>query len=154
MGIIIATNILGFGVGAVIFAFLFPYVLQAINYVISIPVLGDLIRFGTEHAYIVFPYSAIITSALAAVTTFLICRPTPKGRKIGVTVLGIYMFIRYVFLTVSLFQLNGYDFVFVVFAVVALAVCAFIIFSGIHIEDKVENTLNNAETLGKEGKIL
>lgn len=144
MGIMIVTNIVGFAVGAGVFTFLFPYVLQFINYVISIPILGDLIRFGTEHAYIVFPYSAVITSALAAIATFLICRPTPRMRKPGVSLLGGYMLVRYVLLTISLFQLNGYAFVFVVFAAVALAVSAFIIFLGLHGENEAKGTSNSA----------
>ncbi len=124
--LIVVSNILGVAVGGAAFYFLFPYIMQAVNWVISIPVLGDILRFGTEHAYIVFPYSGLVNTMLAGYITLLICQPTAKGKKIGAIVLGCLMAVYYVVFTIDLFYRNGFDFVFIVFALVSVGASIFV----------------------------
>lgn len=121
---VVITNILGAIVGVYALWFIFPIVLRIIAYIIEIPVLGDIIRFGTEPAYIVFPYSAVIASVMSASLASIVCQPSKSGKKIGVTTLGVWMLLQFGFTTISLFQHNGYAFVFVVFAAIA-AFCSF-----------------------------
>ena len=113
-------NILGFIAGFFILTVFFPIVLNITNYVISIPVIGDWLRFGTEHAYIVFPCSVLITSACATAAAYFICPPTKSGKKIGVIATGIVMIPLYANTVISLFKYNGYHFVFIVFALSAI----------------------------------
>lgn len=127
----VVLNVLGLVVGYLILACLFPLVMVIINFVISIPVLGDILRFGTEPAYIVFPYTAFITSALSIAAAYFICPRNAKGRKIGVIILGVLMFLSYAATTISLFRENGYDFVFIVFAIAAIICSGYCVVLGI-----------------------
>lgn len=121
----IILNIIGFIVGCVAFFYLFPIIMHIITYIISIPVLGDILRFGTEPAYIVFPYSVFANSAISAGIAYYICPRNKKQRKIGLILLGIVMIPAYANTTISLFRNNGYEFVFVVFALCAI-ICVFL----------------------------
>ena len=117
---IVILNIVGFILGYLILWLGFPLVMQGLAYVISIPVLGDLIRFGVEPTYIVFPYSAWIVSAIAGWVCFKICSPTQTDKRIGMILLGIAGAIQYTYATISLFRHNGFEFVFIIFALSAL----------------------------------
>lgn len=117
---IVVLNVVGFILGWLTLCYGFPIIMKGINYIISIPVLGDLIRFGVEPAYIVFPYSAWIASTIAGFICYKICAPTRTNKRIGMIALGVAGVVQYTKATISLFRYNGYDFVFIVFAVSAL----------------------------------
>lgn len=127
---IVILNIVGFILGWLTLCYGFPLIMKGLAYLISIPVLGDLIRFGVEPAYIVFPYSAWIASAIAGIVCYKVCAPTKTNKRIGMIILGVAGVIQYTNTTISLFRHNGFEFVFIVFAVSALIAVSVYFISG------------------------
>lgn len=126
----VVLNIIGFLVGVILLCCLFPLAMHLISFIISIPILGDILRFGTEHAYIVFPYAVFIASGISGWVTYIICPANKSGFKIGVISFGIIMLLFYASFVIFLFKYNGYDFVFLVTAFCSLIVSAVTIAAG------------------------
>lgn len=132
MSKIVITNICGALVGSLILYFSFPLILEIFSFLFQIPVINSILSFGMTFEYGILPYSALLSSGLSLLTCHFISKPTKKNKRFGSCGLGIYMFIQYLIMIISLFNYNGFHYEFIAFAFVALGISVFTFLYGLY----------------------
>lgn len=116
---IIFTNLAAAIGGSLALYFFYPPLLQLVAWILSIPYLGSILRFGLSVADIALPQTCAIAIGVVGWAAYNICRPTKRGYRFGMGLLGIDVVVQFAPMVISLFRNYGFDFSFLALALVA-----------------------------------